>query len=372
MSVKLRVLAGANAGAELLLTEGDWLVGTDAEADITLAEPALAGRHLRLSVGTGSVTLHALAAGSALWDRAVAAGETVALAEGVPVSIGATRFALGEGPLQSPPPPPTPKRTEAAPLVAPSPGQQPPGQLAGQRRRLPVLVIGGLLLALVLPVSGVAWLLGNAPASPAGPPSPSVMLDEANQVIRRLGLADRIAVRLEGERLVVAGQIETTARLEVLVGALRSAGLAAELKVVTDAEMTDLVRTVIRAFGINATVAVTGPGRVRLEGFATDDRQVEAALRRLHTDIPGLLAVEDRLATPGRARAAPRGVSLGRSPFVLLENGQRLTIGGSYDTGTVVGITADGLRLRIASGEITVPFAQTPRWVMEESDESKR
>ena len=51
---------------------------------------------------------------------------------------------------------------------------------------------------------------------------------------------------------------------------------------------------------------------------------------------------------------------------------ERLTIGGSYDTGTVVGITADGLRLRIASGEITVPFAQTPRWVMEESDESKR
>ena len=57
----LRVLAGANAGAEVPLSEGAWLVGSGEDADLTFAEPALLPRHLRLVVGARGVETEALA-----------------------------------------------------------------------------------------------------------------------------------------------------------------------------------------------------------------------------------------------------------------------------------------------------------------------
>ena len=427
-AIPLRVLAGPNAGAEVNLTDGDWLIGTDENADLTLAEPTLAEQHLRLSVTAGRVTLHALAPGTLLWDRPVSTGESFELEPGVPVAIGGTRFALGTGPLREPPPPPRPPEPEPEP--EPQGEAVPPPRR--RSRRLPVLALGGMLLAVLLPVGGVVWLVESADAPALKPPPRNVILGSATAVIRRLGLADRVSARIEGDQLVVAGQVEDGARLEALTRELAASALAPELAVVTDATVADLAGTVLRAFGIEGTAKVTGPGRVQLEGLAPDEQRIEAATRRLRSDVPGLATIEDRLATPGRigatldaelrgaglgdkirltglqgttvqvggavmpadletwgriaerfaarfpppvrlvahlaavTRAVPRGVSLGPSPFVVLEDGQRLTIGDTYDKATVVGIAGDGLRLRIASGDVSVPFAEKPRWVMED------
>jgi type III secretion system YscD/HrpQ family protein len=425
-NVKLRVLAGSNAGAELTLTDGDWLIGTDTDADLTFAEPSLAGRQLRLTVGPAGVTLLALAAGAMLWDRPIAENEEIAWEEGVPLSIGTTRIALGDGTLREPP-----AKPEAAAAAAIVPA-------TAWRYRLPVLTACGVLLLLTLPIGVTMWFIKEVPALPVPSARPIILLGEANTVIHRLGLGERVSARMDGERLIVSGQVEDAAKRDALIQALHNDGLSPDMAVMTDTALADLVGTVLRAFAINPTVTVTGVGRVRIEGFAPDDAKAGEAVRRLHTDVPGLVEAEDRLATPARAqafldaelraaglngkvkviglqqatvlvggavdgsdleawsalaerfqarfspsiqleahlasvaRASPRGVSLGRTPYVLLEDGQRLTIGASYGKGTIVGIGATGLRLRIASGDITVPFAQSPRWVMEEANGTER
>jgi type III secretion system YscD/HrpQ family protein len=425
-NVKLHVLAGGNAGAEVTLTDGDWLIGTDTDADLTFTEPSLAGRQLRLTVGPGGVTLLALAAGATLWDRPIVENEEIVWEEGVPISIGTTRIALGEGPLREPP-----AKPEAAAAAAITPA-------AAWRYRLPVLTACGVLLLLTLPIGVAMWFIKEVPALPVPSAGPIILLGEANTVIHRLGLGERVSARMDGERLIVSGQVEDAAKRDALIQALRNDGLSPDMAVMTDPALADLVGTVLRAFAINPTVTVTGVGRVRIEGFAPDDAKAGEAVRRLHTDVPGLVEAQDRLATPARAqafldaelraaglngkvkviglqqatvlvggavdgpdleawsalaerfqarfspsiqleahlasvaRASPRGVSLGRAPYVLLEDGQRLTIGASYGKGTIVGIGATGLRLRIASGDITVPFAQSPRWVMEEANGTER
>lgn len=427
--MKLRVLAGPNAGAELALTEGDWLIGTDPEADLTFAEPTLAARHLRLTMAPEGVRLTALAEGAALWDRPLETGAETALEPGVPVAIGAIRFVLGDGPLREPPALP------AAPPEPAAPAELVPSAEGAAPRRITVLAGLAMLLALLLPIGAAVWLLGQEPApTPPRAVPRDAMLESANRVMRELDPEGRLTARLEGDRLIVAGDLATAERLQALQAAMRRAGLAPEYAIDLDTQMIEMVTTVLRAFALDAEVAITEPGRVRLTGYAASDTPVEQALRRMNTDIAALEGVDDRMVTPARARArlqreieearlggrlriapgggpavqvagvlegeevsawaaiaerfraempppiqledrlesispaAPRGVSLGRTPFVLMQDGQRLAIGDSFGGGTVVAIRADGIRLRRLTGEVDLPYAQAPQWVMEDPD----
>lgn len=57
--LKFEVLAGAHQGAVLLLDEGDYRIGSSADADIVLSDPGIAPGHAVLRVGRGAVHLAA-------------------------------------------------------------------------------------------------------------------------------------------------------------------------------------------------------------------------------------------------------------------------------------------------------------------------
>ncbi|ULJ74560.1 type III secretion system inner membrane ring subunit SctD [Rhizobium gallicum] len=199
----------------------------------------------------------------------------------------------------------------------------------------------------------------------------------------------------------------------------------------SDSQLISLVTTVIRSFGIRGSVRLNGAGEVTVTGYAPSDAKATEALHRLRQDIPGLSEVEDAIATPERARIfletamtdhlrrsihiltksgglfvsgrltplafeawqtvasrfqekfgpyipletqftpvtlpPPRGVNLGRTPYVVVENGTRLKIGDRLEaSGQILAIDRGGISVRIGADEVHVPYPSKPRWIAEE------
>lgn len=158
---------------------------------------------------------------------------------------------------------------------------------------------------------------------------------------------------------------------------------------------------------------------------------VEAALHRLQQDIPGVHKVDDEVITPDRARAfleaaaptelrrairivakpdvvsvsgtltattysdwqnvasrfeqkfkpyirleshcelmmlpATRGVHLGRTPFVVLQNGARLKVGDQIERfGKISAIDGEGVIVQVAGSNLRVPYPSKPDWITKE------
>lgn len=199
----------------------------------------------------------------------------------------------------------------------------------------------------------------------------------------------------------------------------------------SDAKVIDLSATVMRAFGIEGSIRVESPGGISVAGYGPSDAIVIAALRHLQQDIPGIRTIDDTIATPDRARIfletattaelrrsirvvvkpdvilvsgtltptayselktvasrfeekfAPhirleahcspgvlppaRGVQLGRSPFIVVQNGTRLKVGDNIDHfGKIVVIERDGMLVRIGEADVHVPYPNKPEWIAEE------
>ncbi|RZN15021.1 MULTISPECIES: FHA domain-containing protein [unclassified Bradyrhizobium] len=199
----------------------------------------------------------------------------------------------------------------------------------------------------------------------------------------------------------------------------------------SDAKMIDLSTTVIRAFGIEGSIRVGSAGGISITGYGPSDATVKAALHRLQQDIPGVRTIDDTVATPDRARTfletattadlrgsirivvkpdailvsgaltptaysewktvasrfeekfaphirleahcspvvlpAARGVHLGRSPFIVVQNGTRLKVGDNIDHfGKIVVIDRDGMLVRIGEADVHVPYPNKPEWIAEE------
>ncbi|RUW23319.1 hypothetical protein EOA60_22015, partial [Mesorhizobium sp. M1A.F.Ca.IN.020.06.1.1] len=199
----------------------------------------------------------------------------------------------------------------------------------------------------------------------------------------------------------------------------------------SESRVIDLATTVIRGFGIEGSVRVIGTGKIEITGYGPSDAKVEAAIHRLKLDIPGPIEVENATVTPDRARIfletamtaqlrrsihvmtkadgvlvsgtltpiafeawqnvasryqeqfAPyipletqftpavmptlRGVHLGRTPFIVIENGTRLKVGDSLESlGQIVAIHRGGVSVRIGADEVHVPYPSRPSWIAEE------
>lgn len=324
----LHVLAGANAGAEMPLAIGDWLIGTGEDADLTFAEPALAARHMRLRLKPAAVLLEVLAEGVCVGGRQVPGEAEIDLPLLVPVRIGTTLFALGapgsdwsevaseaspaaEEPVEAEPPPEAASTPANGDPAAPAAAATEPELVAGPapvswrgRWREPPVARAALpvLAALLVSIGGLAWY-GFGSSGPSGRTTHAEPLRELRTAIREMGFQDTVsaAPRSQG-RFVVSGQLGTDEELRKLTAALHRTGLPVDIAITTESGIVELSGTILHAFGIEGSVALTGLGMLELRGFAPSSASADAAVLRLRGEVPGVRNVEDRLVTPERAR----------------------------------------------------------------------
>nr|WP_244421060.1 type III secretion system inner membrane ring subunit SctD [Hyphomicrobium sp. MC1] len=359
------MLAGSNAGAELSLAPGEWLIGSGTEADLTFAEPALAAEHVRLTVEPSGIRVIALAEGLAMSGDVVPVGVESGVPLLVPMRIGATLFTLGavgsnwaavaaqtvvastsaQEPRKASEPSPDELEGDATPSdsAAIEPGLEIPKDEPAPPRTAPIrpkwaaqllsrnglIGMGGLALTLMVGlVSWYTWLLSaRSVPTPHGEP-----LQDLQRAISSLGMRGSVNVVVRGpDRFAVTGRLHTDAELQKLNTEIQRTGLSVETTVVTDTSITDTAATILHAFDIDGSVTVTDTGDLTVHGFAPSSVAVASAMAQLRSEVPGVHGVEDKLDTPERARAEleDKLQSAGLSSALGISGNQRrLTVTG--------------------------------------------
>jgi type III secretion system YscD/HrpQ family protein len=313
----LRVLSGANRGAETRLSDGVWTIGTNEDADLTFAEPSLAPAHIRIVVEAARAEITVAAPGVIVGAAQLMPGQAVSVEALTPVRVGATVFAIGPSgsdwsavavaPEAATQPPDRPSSEAAAPpqaIVTP----QAPGAAVAPRRRLPP--IAAIALGVLAAMALAAWpgyRLLLSPGTAAGPAKDQ--LAEVQRIIAAHGLAPAVTVARVDGKLVVSGEAPPGNDIALLQRDLRASGIAAVVNLRTaptppaDATLAEMAATVLRGYGIEGRPTVDGPGRITLRGYAAKDAAIRDAVERIRADIPNLQAINDEIATPERARA---------------------------------------------------------------------
>ncbi|MEO0763589.1 MAG: FHA domain-containing protein, partial [Pseudomonadota bacterium] len=91
----LRVLSGAQAGAEIALKPRTYIIGSGEDCDVYLAEPSLAGAHLALTIDD-TVSIAARDGAVAIEGRLIQPGESVEVTLPLIVDLGAATLGLGD------------------------------------------------------------------------------------------------------------------------------------------------------------------------------------------------------------------------------------------------------------------------------------
>lgn len=308
-TLRLRVLTGRNAGAEIGLDEGEWVIGRGGDADFVFDEEALADAHLRLSVKNGRASAMALSGGVAMGGAPLSDdGKNVPLQTGIVLTIGGTAFTIGpEGcdwsairvPAAIPEPQPSPP--PAAVPEVPTDEVKADAGPAPVSRKQRWWIPAALVLAIVLAGGSAGYFLSR-PAPPPVPPPPTPM-ERLAADIARLGLTGKVTAENRAGRLFLDGLVATGADLRELQAAVRAAGFAnASVTVVSEESLTESVRMMISGLGQAVEAALPKPNTVVLKGFTADDTKIEPVIDRLRRDIPRITEIDDQISTPQRAR----------------------------------------------------------------------
>ncbi|WP_445222843.1 FHA domain-containing protein (plasmid) [Bradyrhizobium sp. Pa8] len=437
----LRVLSGPNRGAETSLDEGVWLIGSHETDDLTFADPELVGSHLRIVIEQTRIQVTALAPGVLIGGRHCVADNSTVLDPFTPVEVGRTIFSIGPVGCSFPDADSVVERKRRNAKRLPSASKRPLAldgretglAIASIRRRFWLGVVAcGLLLIMYGTWMGIARISSFTTGAVLG----TEQIKIAKGILRDLTARD-VSITSADKKLVIDGDLRPREDTKPGIPP-RDVGQGAAViskqpspTTLPDAKLVDLAATVIRGLDIEGNIHVGGAGEISVTGYASSNAKVEAALRRLQQDIPGLRKVDDAIVTPERARAfletattselrrsiristtpdavivsgtltpptlnewqsvasrfeerfAPRirlemhcslmvlptarGVHLGGTPFIVLQNGTRLRVGDNIDhIGRIVVIDREGMLVRIGESEVRILYASKPGWIEEE------
>jgi type III secretion system YscD/HrpQ family protein len=328
----LKCLSGPNLGAEAVLPDGAFAIGSSDECDVVLSDRAVAPVHLRARAGADGVTLLELP-GIVLDEsgKALAPGAVVPLL--ALLLLGTTYLQIGRGDQpwpamrapqelpSSPEPPAAPAADPAAPpaaepvaaaapvpeapaVPAPLPLSRPP-----QRRGPPwVAIAAAALLLLVLLVAGGALLLASGSDEVAAPAAPPPTLQQrAATLLADEGLDSGVAA-LAGHdgRVSIAGYVRTAEQRRRLVQAVRNAQLPVAIEVWSEDALAATAREELTAAGFDLRVVPVGLGRLRLQGYVGSDEGLQQAIEALRQDVAGIQGIDNRVLTPSAAAEALR------------------------------------------------------------------
>jgi type III secretion system YscD/HrpQ family protein len=145
---------------------------------------------------------------------------------------------------------------------------------------------------------------------------------------------------------------------------------AVEDAVVTPDRARAQLEADLREAGLAGLKISSAPHAVTVTGALAADRLAtwSSVVEKFRSQFPpGVIQLTAQILP--QAVAAPRGVSLGRNPYIVTEDGKQLGIGDQLGSlGRIVAIFADKLRVRAATGDADVRYSQPPNWIMEDTN----
>ena len=277
--ILLKLLSGPNAGAEMELRPGDWLLGSDEESELVLLDAGIRPQHLLLHVSAeGALTLTPKA-GSALVDGAPLPAEGMALPPFTLFTVGGVHICWGPSDEAWPDlaPPPLMLRSEES---RPGPGGEmekpvvlqlssqsdnkvgvvfPSANKVGRGKALALALLGLLCAFLLLDFSYLGFLFSGS-------------TDEAAALTRSLhrrGYDKLSAVAQPNGRLLVRGVVDSNTRMDALVAYISGLSVKPDLTVASAEDLADALRA--RFKRADAALRVSRAGSVlRITGYIYD------------------------------------------------------------------------------------------------------
>ncbi len=316
----LKVLSGSHAGGEVLLADGDYVIGSDDASEIVLTDDYVAPRHARLEVRGNSVTCQALDGASIL--VAGAGTDGAQLAPYQCFTLGSTHLAIGpaeskwpavnlpDAPV-APPPIPAAARNEAdrpddddplaeseqptSPVVPASAPPAVPTRPDRPKNRGIWAVALGLFALAVATVALILWLVfSEQPTVPIV--SREVQQAALQAAVDKLGFGESVAVGDQHGRFIVTGHVPTPADKRAIREAVTALDPATRLRVYDAETLLATVQDFLRMNGLQFTAAVGKPGEIIVGGLLTDVSQWNRVKQRILTDMPQLETLTEDFA----------------------------------------------------------------------------
>lgn len=311
-SVILKILVGMQAGVEVALVPGEYVLGTGPEDDIQLIDVSIRPGHARLRVSGGKIAL----AGAAGALR-TAAGLQIESGSGFQeiepldvVTAGTTRFALGHPTSQWA----TVLEDDAAPTAG-----RPAAPLSGGRLR----ALAMPLAALALLVGFALWLLMGGGltriAGTADAGRDDLVLTRA--ALDQFPFGRAIAARQEVDGAVyVSGYVDTPVERRALVGAVEKTGIPARIRLWVLQTIRAEIESLIAAQKLPVGFQLSEDGTLVLDGLILNEGRAARFVDLVKDRVVGLAAVQSRIRTAqsllGEVERLAQAAQI--QPYVLL------------------------------------------------------
>ncbi|OZG72642.1 EscD/YscD/HrpQ family type III secretion system inner membrane ring protein [Hahella sp. CCB-MM4] len=378
---KLKILTGTHAGSELDLAIGTYVCGSDDNDDLVFQEPNLAAAHFSLQVEEQHIRLTLLREDGVLRLNGEVSDKNELVVEEVsPVDIDGFQFAVANGEAEWP----EPSVSKASVSEASIPNaSSPEAQLLSQEEQpssIPKDSRGKRKLATPLPsrtwtdtfnrmkvglgvmgaCTGLLMMLAVGSMSNAEKSREDSIVGDRihleSEVTQQLGLPNVKVVPLaDGISWLVDGYVNNVSELNRLTRWVESKGLQATFKVKVTEELIKGAEIALTALGYsNVSVFKSDkPGYLVLKGNVDDDSEWEKNRGRLQVDVPGVMGFEDLVTADTKMALAPlpnlvvKGIYMGKTPFFVLNNGEKYFVGSQLNYGyRVEEITPHMLQLR--------------------------
>lgn len=369
-SLLLKFFSGPNAGAEVLLGDGEYVVGSDSACDLVLDDHLVIDRHVLLKVSGSTVECTPFGDARVFVEGRPTDGTRLAPFDFV--TIGGTSFAVGganaawpmrplpalqiEAPVAETPPEPAAPSIEVAPEV---------NQSSVKPRRW-IWAASSVVVAIGLIGVGVAFFV-NAPKAQAKDDT----AERLRKALEWAGASESVTLSGEAPNWTVEGRVPQKAVKDKAEKEVRRIAPAASIRIWDDETLTKQAEEILRLSRFpSVTAKVTGDGELVLDGETTERDRWKLASERLKHDLVGLRNVVDRVVvrtpTPNRPQpvvasltpkptpppAAPpptddprdriTGVSVGAERWITMTDGARVGVGGRFPGGfEVAAITHD-------------------------------
>ena len=153
--------------------------------------------------------------------------------------------------------------------------------------------------------------------------------------------------------LVLTGYVPTTDELTLISNTLKQElhGLVSIVdQVENQASRVNILRSMLREKGLSPRIhLIQKPNQISIEGHLLDEEQiynlndVVTRFRKRHGNRPVLRVATRSSSVPGNAKPQTlppslqiRGVSMGRVPYVIMEDGQKYLVGAKLVNGYII------------------------------------
>ena len=284
----LKVFNGPHAGGEIVLDDGDYLLGSGNQCDIVLTDPQIASEHCRLTINNQTVTFEALSAATVFVEGRPEA--TGALGPYEFLTVGDTHVAVGPNnadwpsrelpTLQAE----TPDTADVSNAGESSP--ESPAEVAGQSRqetastseatptqpllrRIPVW--GWAIVVVVLWLGGSAAFVLSGSFGGSSEPPVEVSAEDIQAVLDELAVNGYVSLDTTEEPWHVSGHVKSKTEMNGLEERLEEIERDLRISLIDTSVLVDGVRQVLASKEMTSLRATSPePGMVMVSGKLDD------------------------------------------------------------------------------------------------------